>query len=174
MSVSSPVANSTKTSTTADIVRLATWVRPPCSSRIWVLVGLPLTTKVPRQPGGEVGAAEPEDVPVHVDPLAVLQREAAGGRRALGDDQDEAGEGDAEHLGYVAPGDALRQPDRREPARHRPTTATPCAAASSAADRMIDRTTATIAPGTLGTKRSNPTMSPRHRAAKATVSRWRP
>ena len=25
----------------------ATWVVPPCSSRIWVLVGLPLTTNVP-------------------------------------------------------------------------------------------------------------------------------
>ena len=30
-----------------------------------------------RQPGGEVGAGEPDDVAVHVDALAVLHREAA-------------------------------------------------------------------------------------------------
>ena len=39
-----------------------------------------------------------------------------------------------------------------------PTTATPCDDASRAADRMIDRITATTAPGTSGRNRLNPRM----------------
>ena len=59
MSVSNPVRNSTTTSTTSDIVMLATWVRPFCSSRIWVLVGLPFTTKVPVSPAARLAPLRP-------------------------------------------------------------------------------------------------------------------
>ena len=38
---------------------LATWVRPFCSSRIWVLVGLPLTTKVPVRPAAKLAPLSP-------------------------------------------------------------------------------------------------------------------
>ena len=51
--------NSATSSTIADIVRLASWVRPFCSSRIWVLVGLPLTTKVPDRPAAKLAPASP-------------------------------------------------------------------------------------------------------------------
>ena len=38
---------------------LATWVRPFCSSRIWVLVGLPFTTKVPVSPAAKLAPLRP-------------------------------------------------------------------------------------------------------------------
>ena len=50
-----------------------------------------------------------------------------------------------------------------------PTIATPCEDASSTADRMIDRTTATTAPGTFGRNRLKPRMRISAPAAKATV-----
>ena len=59
MSVSRPVRNSTTTRTTSDMVMFATWVRPFCSSRIWVLVGLPFTTNVPVSPAAKLAALSP-------------------------------------------------------------------------------------------------------------------
>ena len=52
-----------------------------------------------------------------------------------------------------------------------PTTATPCAEASTAVEMMIDRTTATTAPGTLGRNRSNPMMISTVPSANANVAR---
>jgi hypothetical protein len=43
--------------TTAAVVRWATWLRPPASSTISVLVGLPLTTKVPLTAAAAFAAA---------------------------------------------------------------------------------------------------------------------
>ena len=51
--------NSTTSSTITDIVMLASWVRPFCSSRIWVFVGLPLTTKVPLRPAAKLAPDRP-------------------------------------------------------------------------------------------------------------------
>ena len=45
--------------TTTDMVMLAIWVRPFCSSRIWVLVGLPFTTKVPVSPAAKLAPLSP-------------------------------------------------------------------------------------------------------------------
>ncbi len=59
MFVSNPVANTVKTSATAAIVRFATCVRPPALSRIWVLVGLPFTTKVPDSPAARFAPDRP-------------------------------------------------------------------------------------------------------------------
>ena len=59
MSVSTPVRNSTTMRTTTDMVMLAIWVRPFCSSRIWVLVGLPFTTKVPLSPAAKLAPLSP-------------------------------------------------------------------------------------------------------------------
>ena len=52
-----------------------------------------------------------------------------------------------------------------------PTTLTPCAFASVAADTMIDSTTATIAPGIRGENRLNPSEMASVPAAKPTVGR---
>ncbi len=41
------VKNSRTSRTMTEVVSMATWLRPPAPSTIWVLVGLPLTTKVP-------------------------------------------------------------------------------------------------------------------------------
>ena len=59
-------------------------------------------------------------------------------------------------LRYVAPGDARRQADRREAALHGTDDGDPVRLASVAAETMIDSTTATTAPGTLGQNRLNP------------------
>src|SRR5512133_918497 len=50
-----------------------------------------------------------------------------------------------------------------------PTTATPCEEASRLLDKMIDKITATTAPGTLGRNRSNPKMMTNVPTANATV-----
>ena len=59
MSVSRPLKNSTTTSTIPDMVMLASCVRPFCPSRIWVLVGLPFTTKVPVSPAAMFAPLRP-------------------------------------------------------------------------------------------------------------------
>ena len=95
-----------------------------CSSRIWVLVGLPLTTKVPvgRR---RAGPAQPDDVVVHVDALVVLHGEAAGRRGALGDDQHEQENAMPSTLGMslqVIPSAARSvgtRPERLRRSRHR-------------------------------------------------------
>lgn len=38
---------------------MATWLRPPAPSTIWLLVGLPLTTKVPVSPADTLARARP-------------------------------------------------------------------------------------------------------------------
>ena len=152
----------------------ASWVRPFCSSRISVLVGLPLTTNVPLSPAAMLAPLSPTMSRFTSTRWLVLHREAAGRRRALGDDQDEAGERDAHDGRDVAPGDALPGarsagsrpgPDRRPRRRGE--------LASSALDRVIDKMTATTAPGTTGANRLKPRMMMRVPAAKATVQRVR-
>ena len=59
MSVRAPVRKSRTTRTTTAIVMLATCDLPCCPSRIWVLVGLPLTTKVPVRPAATFAALSP-------------------------------------------------------------------------------------------------------------------
>ncbi len=52
-----------------------------------------------------------------------------------------------------------------------PTTATPCAEASTEAETMMESTTATTAPGTLGANRLQPTMMISAPAEKAQVAK---
>ena len=52
---------------------LATCVRPFCSSRISVLVGLPLTTNVPVSAAAMLAPLSPTNVAVDVDALTVLR-----------------------------------------------------------------------------------------------------
>ena len=94
MLVSKPVRNSTTMSTTSDIVMFASWVRPLLLVEDLGLGRAAVDDEGAGEAGGEVGAGEPDDVAVHVHALVVLHREAARRRRALGDDQDEAGERD--------------------------------------------------------------------------------
>ena len=118
MSVSSPVRNSTTMSTTSDIVMLATWVRPFCSSRIWVLVGLPFTTKVPVSPAAKLAPLSPTMSRLTSTrwPCFIAKlREVAALWAMIRTKQEKAM---PEDLGDVAPGDPLRQPDRREAALH--------------------------------------------------------
>ena len=112
--------------------------------------GLPLTTKVPLRPAARLAPRQPDDVAVHVDPVAVLHREAAGGGGALRDDQDEAGERDADHLGTSHQSMPGGSPIGGKPPCTAPTTATPCADASVTAETMMSRTTATIGARDLG------------------------
>ena len=53
------VRNSSTMSTMTAVVRLETWLRPPAPSTIWVLVGLPLTTKVPDRPAEALASPRP-------------------------------------------------------------------------------------------------------------------
>ena len=45
--------------TTTEVVSWASWLRPPALSTICVLVGLPLTTKVPENAAARLAAARP-------------------------------------------------------------------------------------------------------------------
>src|SRR6476620_9069108 len=53
------VRNSSTTSTTPAQVSDASWLRPPAPSTICVLVGLPLTTKVPDTPAAALARPRP-------------------------------------------------------------------------------------------------------------------
>jgi hypothetical protein len=61
------------------------------------------------------------------------------------------------------------RPTGGKPPCTEPITATPCVEASRAPDKMIDKITATTAPGTLGRNRLNPRIMPNVPRAKATV-----
>ena len=50
MYCSGSVRKSSTISTMPAVVSCASWLLPPAPSTIWVLVGLPLTTKVPESP----------------------------------------------------------------------------------------------------------------------------
>ena len=45
--------------TMTPVVSWASWLVPPALSTIWVLVGLPLTTKVPESPAARLAAPRP-------------------------------------------------------------------------------------------------------------------
>ena len=53
------MATSSTTRASALVVSEATWLRPPASSTIWVLVGLPFTTKVPVNAAAMLPAPSP-------------------------------------------------------------------------------------------------------------------
>ena len=53
------VKKTVNTRAMSAIVKFATWLRPCCSSRISVLVGEPLTTKVPVRPAARLAPKSP-------------------------------------------------------------------------------------------------------------------
>ena len=59
MEASGPVRKSRTTATIAPAVSWAIWLRPPALSTISVLVGLPLTTKVPVMPAAALASPRP-------------------------------------------------------------------------------------------------------------------
>ena len=59
MFVEQPGGEQTNSSTIQDMVMLASWVLPRCSSRICVFVGLPFTTNVPLRPAARLAPARP-------------------------------------------------------------------------------------------------------------------
>src|SRR5436190_19168253 len=62
-------------------------------------------------------------------------------------------------------------PSGGKPPSSAPTIATPCVDICRAADRMIDKTTARIAPGALGARRLNPRISASVPTANPSVGR---
>ena len=169
MSVSPLVKNSTTTRTTSDMVRFATWVRPLCSSRIWVLVGLPFTTKVPLSPAARLAPARPtmsRFTSTRWLCFIAKLREVAALWAMMRTKQEKA---IPRTLGTSLQVIPSGSPIGGNPPCTAPTTATPCAEASRLLDRMIDAITATTAPGTTGRNRLKPRMMINVPTAKATV-----
>ena len=101
------------------MVMLATWVLPFCSSRIWVFVGLPLTTNVPDSPAARFAPLSPTMSRLMSTrwPCRVAKlREVAALCAMIRTKQENA---TPEHLGDVGPADPRGQSDRREAALHR-------------------------------------------------------
>src|ERR1700746_1654161 len=90
---SGPVRASNTSSTMPANTSWASWLRAPARSAMAVCVGLALTTNAPLTAAAAFRHREPQNIRVLVDPLAVLQREYARRRGALGDDHHEAGAG---------------------------------------------------------------------------------
>ena len=137
MSVSSPVRNRTTTRTTSDMVMLATWVRPFCSSRIWVLVGLPLTTKVPVSPAARLAPLRPtmsRFTSTRWPCFIAKLRDVAALWAMISTKQDTAIPRTFGMSLQVMPSGS---PIGGKPPCTAPTTATPCARASSALDKMM-------------------------------------
>jgi hypothetical protein len=177
MSASSPVRNITTSRTTADMVMLATWVRPLSSSRIWVLVGLPLTTNVPDRPAAKLAPDRPTMswLTSTFCPWRMAKlREVAADCAMMRMKQEKA---IATHWAVVDRSMPCGRPIGGKPPWTAPTTATPLLEASMAADTMIDRITATIAPGTTGRNFLKPRMMisvppRRRRSASGSIPRF--
>ena len=114
------------------MVMLATWVLPFCSSRIWVLVGLPLTTKVPLRPAAMLAPLSPtmSRLMSTRSPCRVAKlREVAALWAMIRTKQENA---TPSQTGDVGPADSRRQADRREAALHGPDDRHPVGATSAA------------------------------------------
>jgi len=173
MSVSTAVKNIATSSTIADMVRLASWVRPLCSSRIWVLVGLPLTTKVPDRPAAKLAAESPtmSRFTSALWPCFMAKlREVAALCAMIRMKQENA---ITVHVAQLFRSMPLGRPIGGKPPCTAPTTATPRVDAPVNADTPINNTTAMIAPGTLGARRLKPTMMTKVAVANANVAQLR-
>ena len=158
MSVRSAVKNRTTRSTTQAMVKLASCVRPFSSSRIWVLVGLPLTTKVPLSPAAKFAPDSPtmSRLTSTFWPFFMAKlREVAALWAMISTKQENAMPMQIPMFAMLMP---CGSPIGGKPPWTDPTMATPSACASMADEMPIDSTTATIAPGTLGTNRLNARM----------------
>ena len=86
------------------VVTCAACVRPPAAATTAVLVGLPLTTKVLREPRQEVRGSQGEEIAVFVEVFPVLLGEGARGRGALRHDDQEHGGRRGEQALRLSPG----------------------------------------------------------------------
>ncbi len=171
MSVRPPVRNSRTTRTTTDIVMLATCVLPCWPSRIWVLVGLPLTTKVPLSPAATFAPLSPMrswltstrspcrdakllDVAALWAMMRTKHEKATPARPGMSDQPTPCG-----------------RPIGGKPPWTVPMTATPWVDIWNDADTTMDSTTATMAPGTAGANLLKPRISASVPTAKARVGR---
>ena len=89
------VRNSSTTTTMSAGVSWANWLRPPAPSTISVLVGLPLTTKVPDESRGEVARAQADQVEFS-SKLSPYSWRRPATCRALGQDDHEHREHDGQ------------------------------------------------------------------------------
>ena len=151
------------------MVALATWVLPFCSSRICVLVGLPLTTKVPLRPAAMLAPLRPTMSRLTSTrwPCRVAKlREVAALWAMMRTKHEKATPSSCGTSDQPTPRAVRSAGSRPASARRSPPRATRPAGCEA---RMIDRMTATIAPGTFGTKRLKPRMIASVPRAKASV-----
>ena len=169
MLVSRLVRNSANSRTTADMVMFDTCDRPPFSSRIWVLVGLPLTTKVPESPAAKSAADSPTMsrlMSTRSPCLAAKLREVAALWATIRTKQEKATPNTSTASLRVTP---CGRPNGGGPAGTAPTTATPSAVASIAVEMAMHAKTAIRAPGIFGMNLLNPMINTSVNAAKPTV-----
>ena len=107
--------------------------------------------------GGEVRGAEADEVGVLLEVLLVLDRVRAGGRGALGDDDEEHRDAGREQRPDVVPADAAREADEGRPLGTVPSVETPWDSRSKPQLIAIEPTTATRPPGIIGIHFSNTT-----------------
>ena len=89
MYCSGTVSQSRTIATMPTVVTDASWLLPPAPSTIWVLVGLPFTTKVPENPATELAAPRPTRSTFSSNLSLYLAAYARERRGALGEDQHE-------------------------------------------------------------------------------------
>ena len=121
------------------MVMLATCVRPFCSSRIWVLVGLPLTTNVPLRPAARLAPLSPtmsRFTSTRWPCFIAKLREVAALWAMMSTKQEKAIPSTLGMSLQVMPSGS---PIGGNPPVTEPTTATPWDEASKAADKMIDK-----------------------------------
>ncbi len=171
MFVSRLVKNSANSSTTAAMVMLATWVRPRCWSRIWVLVGLPFTTKVPDTPAARLAPESPtmsRFTSTRSPCFAAKLRDVAALWATIRTKQEKAVGRTSQTSLSARP---WGSPMGGAPEGTAPTTATPLADASITVEMMMHSTTATSAPGILGMNLSNTMIKPTVSTENPTVAR---
>ena len=134
----------------SDIVMLASWDRPRCSSRIWVLVGLPLTTNVPLRPAAMFAPNSPTRsrfTSTRSLCLAAKLREVAALWATISTKQLKATPSTLGTSLHTSP-DGI--PIGGNPPCTAPTTVTPCWSACVTADTTIDPMTASTGRGRRG------------------------
>ncbi len=135
------------------------------------MVGLPLTTNVPDRPAAMLAPERPRMsrfTSTRSPCLAAKLREVAALWATMSTKHENATASTFTASLHDTP---CGNPIGGGPEGTAPTTATPSAAASVTVEMMMHSTTAMSAPGILGMKRSNPTMSPIVSTEKPTAAR---
>ena len=169
MNCSGSVRKSSTTSTMAAVVRLASWLRPPAPSTIWVLVGLPLTTKVPLRPAPALARPSPTRSTFSSNGssyFAAYAREVAALWASTTTKMAPPVPSRPTNCGQVTEGN----PKLGRPLGTTPSVATPSAARSSCQLTTIAPTTAMSAPGMRGEMAFDPRITAMTAAETQTVA----